>query len=192
MSRLHILSVTGVNVHVISTVICIICVIYTILVGGIKAVVRTGAWQILVMFVMVVATIGCFKAGSIGDVFQTASDGGGLIFAEVNPSMYQLQTLWGAFLIRGFFYWTSFNAVNQTTVRRFISLPSLRKAQWSIFIFTIGIIALISVCCFAGLLVYQFYTKRDPVSAGLITARMQYKSKILAIKCIRKLTIYSD
>uniref|UniRef100_A0A1B0A5W9 Sodium/solute symporter n=1 Tax=Glossina pallidipes TaxID=7398 RepID=A0A1B0A5W9_GLOPL len=161
--------VTGINVHVISTVICIICVIYTIL-GGIKAVVHTDAWQILVMFVsvMVVVTIGCFKAGSIGDVFQTASEGGRLIFADVNPSMYQRQTLWGV-LIGGFFYWTSFNAVNQTMVQRYMSLPSLRKAQWSIFIFTIGIIAFISVCCFAGLLVYEFYTKCDPMSAGLIT-----------------------
>ncbi|KAL9927894.1 sodium-coupled monocarboxylate transporter 2-like isoform 1-T3 [Glossina fuscipes fuscipes] len=161
--------VTGINVHVISTVICIICVIYTIL-GGIKAVVHTDAWQILVMFVsvMVVVTIGCFKAGSIGDVFQTASEGGRLIFADINPSMYQRQTLWGV-LIGGFFYWTSFNAVNQTMVQRYMSLPSLRKAQWSIFIFTIGIIAFISVCCFAGLLVYEFYTKCDPMSAGLIT-----------------------
>ncbi|KAI9585959.1 hypothetical protein GQX74_001806 [Glossina fuscipes] len=175
--------VTGINVHVISTVICIICVIYTIL-GGIKAVVHTDAWQILVMFVsvMVVVTIGCFKAGSIGDVFQTASEGGRLIFADINPSMYQRQTLWGV-LIGGFFYWTSFNAVNQTMVQRYMSLPSLRKAQWSIFIFTIGIIAFISVCCFAGLLVYEFYTKCDPMSAGLITRTtiLQHDDQLLPV-----------
>uniref|UniRef100_A0A1A9VTB4 Uncharacterized protein n=1 Tax=Glossina austeni TaxID=7395 RepID=A0A1A9VTB4_GLOAU len=132
-----------------------------------RAVVHTGAWQILVVFVMVVATIGCFKADSIGDVFQTASDGGHPIFADINSSLYQLQTLWGV-LIGCFFYWTSFNAVNRTTVQRYMSLLYLRKAQWSIFIFTVGIIAFISVCCVAGLLVYEFYSKRDPVSAGLI------------------------
>uniref|UniRef100_A0A1B0AS55 Sodium/solute symporter n=1 Tax=Glossina palpalis gambiensis TaxID=67801 RepID=A0A1B0AS55_9MUSC len=153
-------------------------------IGGIKAVVHTDAWQILVMFVsvMVVVTIGCFKAGSIGDVFQTASDGGRLIFADINPSMYQRQTLWGV-LIGGFFYWTSFNAVNQTMVQRYMSLPSLRKAQWSIFIFTIGIIAFISVCCFAGLLVYEFYTKCDPMSAGLITRTtiLQHDDQLLPV-----------
>uniref|UniRef100_A0A1A9ZP70 Uncharacterized protein n=1 Tax=Glossina pallidipes TaxID=7398 RepID=A0A1A9ZP70_GLOPL len=75
--------ITGINVHVTSTVICITCVVYTVL-GGLKAVIHTGAWQILAMFMsmIVVVTISCFKADSIENVFQTASEGGLLIFAD--------------------------------------------------------------------------------------------------------------
>lgn len=56
-------------------------------------------------------------------------------------------------------------------VQRYMSLPSLKKAQYSIIIFTIGIILFISVCCFAGLLVYNFYKDCDPMTSGLITVR---------------------
>lgn len=91
-------------------------------------------------------------------------------FSSINPSPYDRQTLWGV-LIGGFFYWTSFNSVNQTMVQRYMSLPSLKKAQYSIIIFTIGIILFISVCCFAGLLVYNFYKDCDPMTSGLITVR---------------------
>lgn len=161
--------VTGVNIYIISGVICVICVFYT-LIGGIKAVVHTDAWQILVMFlsVVIVVILGTIYSNGFGDVFKTASDGGRLIFGNINPSPYERQTLWGV-LIGGFFYWTSFNSVNQTMVQRYMSLPTLKKAQWSVAIFTIGIILFISLCCFAGLLVYNFYQNCDPVTAGLIT-----------------------
>ncbi|XP_037806528.1 sodium-coupled monocarboxylate transporter 2 isoform X1 [Lucilia sericata] len=161
--------VTGINIHIISSVICVICVFYT-LIGGIKAVVHTDAWQILVMFlsVLVVVIFGTVYAHGFGNVFQSASEGGRLIFANINPSPYDRQTLWGV-LIGGFFYWTSFNSVNQTMVQRYMSLPSLKKAQCSIVIFTVGIVLFISVCCFAGLLVYNFYKDCDPLSSGLIT-----------------------
>ncbi|XP_005175877.1 sodium-coupled monocarboxylate transporter 2 isoform X1 [Musca domestica] len=161
--------VTGVNTHIVSGVICVICVFYT-LIGGIKAVVHTDAWQIIVMFisVVIVVILGTIYADGFTDIFKTAADGGRIIFGNINPSPYERQSLW-AVLIGGFFYWTSFNSVNQTMVQRYMSLPSLKKAQWSVAIFTIGIVLFISVCCFAGLLVYNFYRNCDPLTAGLIS-----------------------
>ncbi|XP_075152070.1 sodium/solute co-transporter-like 5A11 isoform X2 [Haematobia irritans] len=160
--------VTGVNIHIVSGVICIICVLYT-LIGGIKAVVHTDAWQIIVMFVSVVIVVilGTISADGFTDIFKSAAEGGRIIFGNINPSPYERQSLW-AVLIGGFFYWTSFNSVNQTMVQRYMSLPSLKNAQWSVAIFTVGIVLFISVCCFAGLLVYDFYRNCDPLTAGLI------------------------
>ena len=57
-------------------------------------------------------------------------------------------------------------------VQRYMSLPTLKKAQWSVAIFTVGIILFISVCCFAGLLVYDFYKECDPLSSGLVTVNI--------------------
>lgn len=74
-------------------------------------------------------------------------------------------------------------------VQRYMSLPNLRKAQWSVAIFTMGIIAFVSVCCFAGLLVYDYHSGCDPLTAGLITvsystqqylSNKQYKAVLFA------------
>lgn len=53
-------------------------------------------------------------------------------------------------------------------VQRYLSLPTKKKAQGSVFIFTVGMAAFLSVCCYTGLLVYAFYEKCDPMRAGLV------------------------
>ncbi|XP_023174557.2 sodium-coupled monocarboxylate transporter 2 isoform X1 [Drosophila hydei] len=161
--------VSGINLHVISAVIVIVCVFYTF-VGGIKAVVHTDAWQTLVMFlsVLVVAVLGTFYANGLDKLFDDAAKGERLIFTNINPSPYVRHTVWSV-LIGGFSYWISFNAVNQTMVQRYMSLPSLKQARASMAIFTIGVAAFVSVCCYVGLLIFEKYQNCDPLSAGLIT-----------------------
>ncbi|EDW75843.2 uncharacterized protein Dwil_GK14981 [Drosophila willistoni] len=161
--------VSGINLHVVAVVIVIVCVFYTF-VGGIKAVVHTDAWQVLVMFlsVLAVAILSTIYAKGLDNLFDDASKGGRLIFTNTNPSPYIRHTVWSV-LIGGFFYWTSFNAVNQTMVQRYMSLPSLKSARTSMAIFTIGVAAFVSVCCYVGLLIFEMYKDCDPLSAGLIT-----------------------
>lgn len=86
---------------------------------------------------------------------------------SLNPSLYERQTFW-AVLIGGFSYWTSFNSVNQTMVQRYMSLPNIRKARLAIAIFTVGIIFFVSVCCYAGLLIYAKYWKCDPLTSNMV------------------------
>ncbi|KAH8324244.1 hypothetical protein KR074_002227 [Drosophila pseudoananassae] len=161
--------VSGINLHVIAVVIVIVCVFYTF-VGGIKAVVHTDAWQVLVMFlsVLAVAALATYYANGLDVMFDDAAKGGRIIFTNTNPSPYVRHTVWSV-LIGGFSYWTSFNAVNQTMVQRYMSLPSLKKARASMAIFTIGVAAFVSVCCWVGLLIFEMYKDCDPLSAGLIT-----------------------
>lgn len=73
-------------------------------------------------------------------------------------------------LIGGFTYWTSYNSVNQTMVQRYMSLPNLKTARKSIAIFTVGIAIFVSICCYAGVLVYGHYYKCDPLATGSISA----------------------
>lgn len=49
-----------------------------------------------------------------------------------------------------------------------MSLPNMKKARCAIAIFTIGIIMFVSVCCYAGLLIYAKYFKCDPVTSGMV------------------------
>lgn len=81
--------------------------------------------------------------------------------------MYKRYSFWSV-IIGGFFYWTGFNSVNQTMVQRYLSLPTKKKAQGSVLIFTVGMAVFLSVCCYTGLLVYAFYEKCDPMKAGLV------------------------
>ncbi|XP_058177399.1 sodium-coupled monocarboxylate transporter 1 [Anopheles ziemanni] len=161
--------VTGFNLYVIGAIVCVVCIFYTLL-GGIKAVVFTDAWQVVVMFisVVVVVIIGTIAIGGPDVIWDRSVEGGRIDFFNMNPSMYERQTFW-AVLIGGFFYWTSFNSVNQTMVQRYMSLPNLKKARLSIAMFTVGMGVFVSVCCYAGLLLYGKYYECDPATIGLVT-----------------------
>ncbi|XP_055918900.1 sodium-coupled monocarboxylate transporter 2-like isoform X2 [Eupeodes corollae] len=160
--------VTGLNIHLISGIVCVVCVFYTLL-GGIKAVVSTDAWQILVMFisVTVVVIIGTTYIGGPSEVIKRSLEGGRIRFSNFNPSLYERHSVWSV-VVGGYFYWVSFNSVNQTMVQRYMSLPTKKSAQVSIVLFAIGICLFVSICCFAGLLIFAYYSKCDPLTAGLI------------------------
>lgn len=67
--------VTGVDIHIITPIVCVICVFYTC-VGGIKAVVWTDVVQTFSMFgaLLLVAVKGSYDIGGMGVVFQKALD----------------------------------------------------------------------------------------------------------------------
>lgn len=73
--------VTGINIHLISGIVCVVCIFYTIL-GGIKAVVCTDAWQVGVMFaaVLVIIVMGTVTLGGPWAVVTEAQRGGRLEF----------------------------------------------------------------------------------------------------------------
>ncbi|XP_033235662.1 sodium-coupled monocarboxylate transporter 2-like isoform X1 [Drosophila pseudoobscura] len=154
--------VSGINLHYISVVIVVVCVLYTLL-GGIKAVVHTDAWQILVMFLSVLAV------AILATYYCKDWDGleSRIIFTNISPSPYVRHTVW-CVLIGGFFYWTSFNAVNQTMVQRYMSLPSLKKARMAMAIFTIGVACFLLILCYMGLIIFGKYKDCDPKISGLI------------------------
>lgn len=61
----------------------IVCIFYTII-GGIKAVVHTDAWQVCIMFisVVVVATLGTISLGGPMEIYRRATEGGRIQFFE--------------------------------------------------------------------------------------------------------------
>ncbi|XP_058452646.1 sodium-coupled monocarboxylate transporter 1 isoform X2 [Malaya genurostris] len=160
--------VTGFNLYIIGAIVCLVCIFYTLL-GGIKAVVFTDAWQVVVMFisVVIVVILGTIVIGDPSIIWDRSEAGGRIDFFNFNPSLYERQTFWGV-LIGGFFYWTSFNSVNQTMVQRYMSLPNLKKAKRSVGLFTIGMGVFVTACCYAGLLVYAHYYRCDPMSVGFV------------------------
>ncbi|XP_037709460.1 sodium-coupled monocarboxylate transporter 2-like [Drosophila subpulchrella] len=160
--------VSGLNIYSIEALTILVCVIYTLL-GGLKAVVHTDIWQVVIMFVsvLVVTILATCYIEDGTEFFEGLKQGGRLILLNIDPSPYARHTVWSV-IIGGTFFWTSLNAVNQTVVHRYMSLPSLKMARTAIAFMVIGAVFFTSVVCFLGLLIFNAYKDCDPLSAGLI------------------------
>ncbi|XP_037719539.1 sodium-coupled monocarboxylate transporter 1 isoform X1 [Drosophila subpulchrella] len=161
--------VSGLNIYLIEVVVILACVIYTFM-GGLKAVVHTDVWQVLVMFfsMVAIAVLAIYYSNGLEALFDDVEKGGRLILNNTNPSPYVRHTVWSV-IIGGFSFFTSNSAAGQHMVQRYLSLPSLKKSREASCLYTIGVSIFVSVCCFSGLLIYSKYKDCDPLSAGLIT-----------------------
>ncbi|XP_016928539.4 sodium-coupled monocarboxylate transporter 1-like [Drosophila suzukii] len=159
---------SGINIYIIQALIVVACVIYTML-GGLKAVVHTDIWQVVIMFlsVLVVAILATCYIPNLDELFVKLEERGRLTFGNIDTSPYVRNTVWSV-LIGGTFYWTSNNAVHQAIVHRYMSLPSLKMARNSIAFFVIGAVIFYALLCYLGMLIFHMYKDCDPLSAGLI------------------------
>lgn len=73
--------VTGVNLHVITPIMCVICIFYTTF-GGLRAVVWTDTLQFVAMIgaIIVVMILGTLTVGGFVNVFEIAERGKRLIW----------------------------------------------------------------------------------------------------------------
>ncbi|XP_060516657.1 sodium-coupled monocarboxylate transporter 1-like isoform X2 [Cylas formicarius] len=160
--------VTGADIHLIGTIVTVICIFYTLL-GGLKAVVWSDTWQVMAMFisVLVVVILGSYSIGGASAIININNKGKRIEFFNFTPSMYERYTFFSV-LVGGFTFWTSFNSVNQTMVQRYVSLPNVKQSKISVALFTVGVSLFVSICCYSGILVYAVYSSCDPHSAGRI------------------------
>lgn len=153
--------------------VMIICIMYTGL-GGLKAVVWTDAIQmgIFCLSLVLIFVLGTVAVGGFGVVFAAAAEGGRLQLFNLDPSPLERTTLWGA-VIGGFMYWTGFNSVNQTCVQRYLAVPDLKTARRTVWVFSAGVVVIISFCTYVGLLMYAYFQDCDPLAAGIVSTSDQ-------------------
>ncbi|XP_014362911.2 sodium-coupled monocarboxylate transporter 1 [Papilio machaon] len=165
--------VTGVDVHVITPIVCLVCIFYTSA-GGLQAVVWTDVIQITAMFgaMALVAIKGTIDVGGVGVVWQRNLDTQRIEYPNWDPNPTARHTIW-SLVIGGLVYWLQANAVNQTMVQRYLALPTLRGAKWSVFLFCIGISILYCFCLYCGLLIYARFHDCDPLQTKLAKAKDQ-------------------
>ncbi|KAJ8917444.1 hypothetical protein NQ315_005491, partial [Exocentrus adspersus] len=68
--------VTGINIHLIGSIVCLVCIFYTLL-GGLKAVVWTDSWQVIAMFVSVIVVL----------ILGTVTIGGPSVIVDLTTSI---------------------------------------------------------------------------------------------------------
>lgn len=72
-------------------------------------------------------------------------------------------TFWCLFF-GGIVYWTQTNAVSQNMIQRYLALPTLADARKALCIFCAGVLTLMALCGYNGLLIYATYQNCDPLT----------------------------
>ncbi|KAF8763793.1 Sodium-coupled monocarboxylate transporter 1 like protein [Argiope bruennichi] len=111
------------------TIRTFVATLYTFLTGGLKAVVWTVVFQSALMYLAMVALIVKISMMlGFNEVFDIARRGGRFIFFEFSGDLTERYTFWNSFAY-GFTFWLLLYGSNQSTIQRFLSVGSLRKAQ---------------------------------------------------------------
>ncbi|XP_019904920.1 sodium/iodide cotransporter isoform X2 [Esox lucius] len=165
---------TGVNMWASLFSTGFICTIYTTL-GGMKAVIWTDVFQILVMltgFVLIFIR-GTFLVGGPAMVLEIASNGSRLNFNDFDLDPRRRYTFW-SFSVGGTLVWLSMYGVNQAQVQRYISCRTERMAQLALFVNQVGLCLIVGSAVTCGIVMFALYSQCDPLKSGKISAPDQY------------------
>ncbi|XP_048758673.2 sodium-coupled monocarboxylate transporter 1-like isoform X2 [Ostrea edulis] len=147
----------------------LVCIFYTTL-GGMKAVVWTDSFQMLIMFAGMLALLisGSMKLGGLDVAWDIANKNQRIMFFEFNPDPSVRHTTWNV-IVGGGFFWMAIYGINQAQVQRAISVPSVRHAKIALWLNFPGMFLILSLVCSVGVVMYAFYSECDPVSLKIIS-----------------------
>uniref|UniRef100_A0A8C6T536 Solute carrier family 5 member 5 n=1 Tax=Neogobius melanostomus TaxID=47308 RepID=A0A8C6T536_9GOBI len=165
---------TGLNLWLSLLSTGIICTLYTTL-GGMKAVIWTDVFQIIVMLSGFLAIFihGTILVGGPGRVLEIANNGSRINFHDFDVDPRKRYTFW-SLTVGGAMVWLSMYGVNQAQVQRYISCRTERAAQWCVgnyfwlFIFRDFVFGQVVATC--GIVMFAFYVGCDPLKSGRISS----------------------
>eukprot|EP00079_Xenopus_tropicalis_P035067 XP_017948838.1 PREDICTED: sodium-coupled monocarboxylate transporter 2 [Xenopus tropicalis] len=148
----------------------IVCTFYCTL-GGLKAVVWTDAFQMVVMVVgfLTVLIEGTIQNGGPSKIWETATNGSRVDIANFDVDPLKRHTFW-TIAVGGTFTWLGIYGVNQSTVQRCISCKSEKHAKLALYLNLLGLWIILVCSVFTGLIMYAHFVSCDPWTAGFITA----------------------
>ncbi|KAH3861726.1 sodium-dependent multivitamin transporter-like [Dreissena polymorpha] len=151
----------------------IVCTFYTAL-GGLKAVLWTDTFQILVMFggLFAIAIKGMDEVGGLKDAWSHFDISGRVVWDDFSFDPKVRHSAW-ALVIGGWFTWVAIYGVNQAQVQRACSCSSLKEAQIAMWINFPGLCLILYLGCFIGIAMYNLYRTCDPIKFGLVAASDQ-------------------
>ncbi|XP_041336873.1 sodium/iodide cotransporter [Pyrgilauda ruficollis] len=166
--------VTGLDIWASLLSTGVICTFYTTI-GGMKAVIWTDVFQVLVMLAgfVAIAVRGALLAGGPAEVLSIASNGSRLNFADFSPDPRRRYTVW-TFVLGGTLLWLSMYGVNQAQVQRYVACRSEREAKMALLVNQVGLLCIVASAVACGLVMFALYGRCDPLLAGAIAAPDQY------------------
>uniref|UniRef100_A0A8C8YRM9 Solute carrier family 5 member 12 n=1 Tax=Prolemur simus TaxID=1328070 RepID=A0A8C8YRM9_PROSS len=148
----------------------IVCTFYCTL-GGLKAVVWTDAFQMVVMIVgfLTVLIQGSAHAGGIHNVIEQAKNGSRLNIFDFDVDPLRRHTFW-TITVGGTFTWLGIYGVNQSTIQRCISCKTEKHAKLALYFNLLGLWIILVCAVFCGLIMYSQFKDCDPWTSGMISA----------------------
>ncbi|XP_003781238.1 sodium-coupled monocarboxylate transporter 2 [Otolemur garnettii] len=162
--------VTGFNLWGSVFATGIVCTFYCTL-GGLKAVVWTDAFQMVVMIVgfLTVLIQGSAQTGGIHQVMEQAANGSRLNIFDFDVDPLRRHTFW-TISVGGTFTWLGIYGVNQSTIQRCISCKTEKHAKLALYFNLLGLWIILVCAVFSGLIMYTYFRDCDPWTSGIISA----------------------
>ncbi|KAL7640635.1 UNVERIFIED_CONTAM: hypothetical protein RMT77_008910 [Armadillidium vulgare] len=160
----------------------IVCTIYSS-VGGIRAVVWTDVFQLIVMTIgmLIYVIAGVIQIGGIGNLFTIAEEGKRLEFFNMNPSIYERHNFYNTIAFGIFYYGTTFG-VSQINTQRICAVRNFQDARKVLIYTFVGFVFLQILIFSGGLVAYASYAECDPVLDGKIEKHNQVLSYFIVNK----------
>eukprot|EP00066_Takifugu_rubripes_P010611 XP_003978582.1 PREDICTED: sodium-dependent multivitamin transporter-like [Takifugu rubripes] len=139
----------------------LVCTLYTTL-GGLKAVIWTDVFQMLVMFAgqLAVVVVGVHQAGGVSEVWRKALEGNRIASLDLNPDPTERHTFW-TLGVGGIFLMLSLYGVNQAQVQRYLSSRTEKEAVRSCFMVFPSLQLTLALSCVMGLVMFACYCGED-------------------------------
>ncbi|XP_068947409.1 sodium-coupled monocarboxylate transporter 2 [Petaurus breviceps papuanus] len=148
----------------------IVCTFYCTL-GGLKAVIWTDAFQMVVMLVgfLTVLIQGTARASGLQNVIDQSKNGSRLEIFDFDVDPLRRHTFW-TISVGGTFTWLGIYGVNQSTIQRCISCKTEKHARIALYLNLVGLGVILTCTVFSGLIMYAYFKDCDPWTAGIISA----------------------
>uniref|UniRef100_A0A674IA01 Solute carrier family 5 member 5 n=1 Tax=Terrapene triunguis TaxID=2587831 RepID=A0A674IA01_9SAUR len=151
-----------------------ICTFYTTI-GGMKAVIWTDVFQVLVMLSGFIAILiqGTLLVGGPSAALEIASNHSRVNLADFDPDPRSRYTFW-TFTFGGTLVWLSMYGVNQAQVQRYVACKTENEAKLALLVNQVGLFFIVSSAVGCGIVMFVLYKDCDPLLAGYISAPDQY------------------
>ncbi|KAH3837629.1 sodium-coupled monocarboxylate transporter 1-like [Dreissena polymorpha] len=147
------------NVPVWASILCIAvaAIVYTSI-GGILAVIWTDVLQCIIINFGIIATLikGTIDAGGVANVFRENYNSRRLDIFDFNPDPTVRHTFWT--IIIGSFIGSFSLTLNQSTIQRFNSTPSIEDAKKVLYIAGPVFVTMQSMSMAVGLICFAYYS----------------------------------
>ncbi|KAF5273271.1 hypothetical protein FQR65_LT04693 [Abscondita terminalis] len=155
-----IFAVTGLNVHLISGVVCIVCIFYTTI-GGFRAVIWTDTFQLGVMVISIATVLyfGTTSVGGLNMIWAKAQEGERLNF-DIDPTIKD--GFW-PIVLGSSIIWTSLGGIHPASMQKYLSISDRKYAKWCCVLHSIGVVAFVELSVLIGLMLHAKYRECDPV-----------------------------
>uniref|UniRef100_A0A3Q1INR3 Solute carrier family 5 member 5 n=1 Tax=Anabas testudineus TaxID=64144 RepID=A0A3Q1INR3_ANATE len=159
---------TGLNMWLSLFSTGLICTVYTTA-GGIKAVIWTDVFQIIVMLsgFMAIFIHGTVLVGGPAQVLEIAKNASHINFDDFDLDPRKRYTFW-SLSVGGSLVWLSMYGVNQAQVQRYVSFETC--INQALFVNQIGLCLIVCSAGTCGIVMFAYYINCDPLKSGRISA----------------------